>query len=132
VRHLKRGNKGTGAPIIIRARSRPNLPSCESLYGLSRTGFRNALPEASADPYGKSSRLLVGNHRRSEALFTMFYNRLVRREGDPPAQTFLLGFDSMPILAEKSLYDLASWSREHPGQGAGRHAVGTDPRSARC
>src|ERR671911_1672745 len=51
----------------------------------------------------------------SEALFSMFYNRLVRREGDPPAQTFLLGFDSMPILAEKSLYDLASWSREHPG-----------------
>jgi phosphohistidine swiveling domain-containing protein len=51
----------------------------------------------------------------SEALFTMFYNRLVRREGDPPAQTFLLGFDSMPILAEKSLYNLASWSREHPG-----------------
>src|ERR671911_760800 len=51
----------------------------------------------------------------SEALFTMFYNRLVRREGDPPAQTFLLGFDSMPIRAEKSLYDLASWSREHPG-----------------
>jgi hypothetical protein len=64
VRHLKRGNEGIGAPIIIRARSRPNLPSCESLYGPSRTGLRNALPEASADPYGKSSRLLVGNHRR--------------------------------------------------------------------
>jgi pyruvate,water dikinase len=51
----------------------------------------------------------------SEALFTMFYNRLVRREGDPPAQTLLLGFDSMPIRAEKSLYDLGTWSREHPG-----------------
>src|SRR5215218_3277902 len=51
----------------------------------------------------------------SEALFTTFYNRFVRREGDPPAQTFLLGFDSMPIRAEKSLYDLATWSREHPG-----------------
>src|SRR5215207_7952594 len=51
----------------------------------------------------------------SEALFTTFYNRLVKREGDPPAQTFLLGFDSMPIRAEKSLYDLAAWSREHPG-----------------
>jgi phosphohistidine swiveling domain-containing protein len=51
----------------------------------------------------------------SEALFTTFYNRLVWREGDPPAQTFLLGFDSMPIRAEKSLYDLATWSREHPG-----------------
>src|SRR5215212_733504 len=51
----------------------------------------------------------------SEALFTTFYNRLVRREEDPPAQTLLLGFDSMPIRAEKSLYDLATWSREHPG-----------------
>jgi rifampicin phosphotransferase len=50
----------------------------------------------------------------SEALFTTFYNRLLRREGDPPAQTFLLGFESMPIRAEKSLYDLATWSREHP------------------
>src|SRR5215216_2076152 len=50
----------------------------------------------------------------SEALFTAFYHRLVRREGDPPAQTFLLGFDSMPIQAEKSLYDLGIWSREHP------------------
>jgi rifampicin phosphotransferase len=49
----------------------------------------------------------------SEALFTAFYNRLVRREGDPPAQTFLLGFDSMPIQAEKSLYDLGIWSRGH-------------------
>jgi rifampicin phosphotransferase len=51
----------------------------------------------------------------SEALFTTFYNRLVSRAGDPPAQTFLLGFDSMPIRAEKSLYDLATWAREHPG-----------------
>ena len=51
----------------------------------------------------------------SEALFTTFYNLLVRREGDPPAQTYLLGFDSMPIRANKSLYDLATWSQEHPG-----------------
>jgi rifampicin phosphotransferase len=50
----------------------------------------------------------------SEALFTTFYNRLLKGEGDPPAQTFLLGFESMPIRAEKSLYDLATWSREHP------------------
>ncbi|MGI5837408.1 MAG: PEP/pyruvate-binding domain-containing protein [Chloroflexota bacterium] len=50
----------------------------------------------------------------SEVLFTEFYNRLVKRAGDPPAQTFLLGFDSLPIQAEKSLYDLAAWCREHP------------------
>ncbi len=70
----------------------------------------------------------------SEMLFTTFYNRLVRRRGDPAASTFLLGFDSAPILAEKSLYDLAIWTRGHqeladavradPGRGAcGSHAV---------
>src|SRR5215204_2084116 len=50
----------------------------------------------------------------SEALFTTFYDHLVRREGDPPAQSLLLGFDSTPIRAEKSLYDLAMWCNEHP------------------
>ncbi|MFZ0963131.1 MAG: PEP/pyruvate-binding domain-containing protein, partial [Terriglobia bacterium] len=47
----------------------------------------------------------------SEALFTNAYTRLIKRPGDPPALTFLLGFDSAPIRAEKSLYDLARWSR---------------------
>jgi pyruvate,water dikinase len=28
--------------------------------------------------------------------------------------TFLLGYDSEPIQAEKSLYDLAMWTRQHP------------------
>ena len=41
--------------------------------------------------------------------------------GDPPAVTFLLGFDSAPIRAEKSLYDLAAWTRTHAG--AGRRAA---------
>ncbi|MGH3669470.1 MAG: PEP/pyruvate-binding domain-containing protein, partial [Pseudonocardiaceae bacterium] len=49
----------------------------------------------------------------SEILFTRFYERLVRRAGDPPAPTFLLGFDSAPIRAEQSLYDLAAWTRTH-------------------
>src|SRR5215217_4471518 len=65
--------------------------------------------------YYTSVQTIIPLAASSEALFTAFYNRLVRREGDPPAQTFLLGFDSMPIRAEKSLYDLARWSREHPG-----------------
>jgi pyruvate,water dikinase len=46
----------------------------------------------------------------SEALFTSAYNRLAKRKEDPPAVTFLLGFDSAPIQAEKSLYDLATWA----------------------
>lgn len=54
----------------------------------------------------------------SEALFTNAYNRLAKGEGDPPALTFLLGFDSAPIRAEKSLYDLAAWARTQPALAA--------------
>ncbi|BCW69045.1 PEP/pyruvate-binding domain-containing protein [Arthrobacter sp. NicSoilB8] len=50
----------------------------------------------------------------SEISFRMYYDKFVRRDGDPPAQTFLLGYDSEPIRAEKSLYDLAVWAREVP------------------
>jgi pyruvate,water dikinase len=51
----------------------------------------------------------------SELSFRTFYDKLVRRDGDPPAQTFLLGYDSEPIRAEKSLYDLAGWAHSDPG-----------------
>jgi pyruvate,water dikinase len=50
----------------------------------------------------------------SETAFTSVYNRLIKRQSDPPALTFVLGFDSTPIQAEKSLYDLASWARTQP------------------
>lgn len=51
----------------------------------------------------------------SEIAFRAYYDKLVRRQGDPPAETFLLGYDSEPIRAEKSLYDLAGWAREVQG-----------------
>ncbi|MCZ9884238.1 PEP/pyruvate-binding domain-containing protein [Arthrobacter sp. B2a2-09] len=51
----------------------------------------------------------------SEISFRAYYDKLIRRAGDPPAETFLLGYDSEPILAEKSLYDLAAWAREVEG-----------------
>ncbi|HSN36532.1 MAG TPA: PEP/pyruvate-binding domain-containing protein [Arthrobacter sp.] len=54
----------------------------------------------------------------SEITFRTYYDKFVRRDGDPPAQTFLLGYDSEPIRAEKSLYDLAVWAREVPGLAA--------------
>lgn len=51
----------------------------------------------------------------SEISFRAFYDKAVRRDGDPPAQAFLLGFDSEPIQAEKSLFDLAGWAHSDPG-----------------
>ncbi|MFN8422443.1 MAG: PEP/pyruvate-binding domain-containing protein [Anaerolineae bacterium] len=50
-----------------------------------------------------------------EALFTLCYNKLLKRKSDPPATAYLLGFDSKPIRAEKALYDLAEWARAQPG-----------------
>ena len=50
----------------------------------------------------------------SEIVFRAYYDRLVRRAGDPPAVEFLLGYDSQPIHAEKSLYDLTEWARTQP------------------
>jgi pyruvate,water dikinase len=50
----------------------------------------------------------------SEALFTRLYNSLIRRKQDPPAPTFLLGFDTAALRAEKSLFDLAGWMNANP------------------
>ena len=49
----------------------------------------------------------------SEILFSRFYNALVKGKDDPAATTFLLGIESLALRAEKSLYDLAVWAREH-------------------
>src|ERR687890_184564 len=84
-----------------------DLPANELLAGARE------LLDAGAEYY-TSVQTIIPLAASSETLFTAFYNRLVRREGDPLPQTFLLGFDSMPIQAEKSLYDLGTWSREHP------------------
>ena len=63
--------------------------------------------------YYVSIQLVLGSVNLSEGTFTNAYNRLIKRKGDPPALTFLLGFDSAPIRAEKSLYDLAMWAHQH-------------------
>jgi rifampicin phosphotransferase len=54
----------------------------------------------------------------TELSFRGFYDRVVRRPGDPAGHTFLLGFDSAPIRAEKSLYDLAAAARQDAGLAA--------------
>jgi pyruvate,water dikinase len=79
-------------------------PALELLAGARR------IVEAAASYY-VSVQLVLAVVNLSEAAFTTAYNRLIKRKSDPPALTFLLGFDSAPILAEKSLYDLAMWAR---------------------
>lgn len=78
-------------------------------------GTARELTEAAIDAFGALVAGLIPAAWISEALFTGFYNTLVRRRGDPLAPTYLLGFDSIPILAEKSLFDLAEWARSRAG-----------------
>jgi rifampicin phosphotransferase len=86
----------------------------EDLPAVGLLAAARELLDAGAEYY-TSVQTIIPLAATSEVLFAEFYDRFVRREGDPPGQTFLLGFDSAPILAEKSLYDLAMWTREHPG-----------------
>ena len=50
----------------------------------------------------------------SELPFSRYYDMLVKRKDDPVATTFLLGFENLPLRAEKSLYDLAMWAKVQP------------------
>ncbi|HEU4545322.1 MAG TPA: PEP-utilizing enzyme, partial [Microlunatus sp.] len=50
----------------------------------------------------------------SEMVLTGYYDSFVRRDGDPPASALLVGYDSEPIRAERSLWDLARWVRDRP------------------
>jgi pyruvate,water dikinase len=79
-------------------------PALELLAGAHR------IVEAAASYYA-SVQLVLAVANLSEGIFTSSYNRLIKHQSDPPALTFLLGFDSTPIRAEKSLYDLAMWAR---------------------
>jgi len=49
-----------------------------------------------------------------EIFLSRFYNALVKRNSDPEATTFVFGFETLPVRAEESLFDLASWIKEQP------------------
>jgi phosphohistidine swiveling domain-containing protein len=87
------------------ARSIAELSSSELLDGVIE------LLDGTTEYY-TSVQTIIPLAATSEIVFARYYNSVVRRAGDPPATTFILGFDSEPIRAEKSLYDLAGWARE--------------------
>ena len=88
------------------ARNISEVTTEELLAGLQQ------LVDAAAEYY-TAVQTIIPAAATSEVVFTRFYDALVRTKDDPPAQVFLLGFDSAPIKSEKSLYDLATWTRGH-------------------
>ncbi len=71
--------------------------------------------EAAVDHLGSMMAGTLGASAGSEGLFTAVYTKLVKREDDPWAPAFLMGYESTPIQAEKSLYDLAIACQRHEG-----------------
>ena len=86
------------------ARSVPALSSAELMAGVVE------LLDAGTEYY-TAVQTIIPVAASSEVIFTRYYKSLVQRAGDPPAETFVLGGDSSPIRAEKSLWDLAAWTR---------------------
>ena len=90
-----------------RPRSLPDLSAAELLDGVAE------LVEAGATYY-TSVQTIIPIAATSEMVLTGYYDSFVRRDGDPPASALLVGYDSEPIRAERSLWDLARWVRERP------------------
>ena len=72
------------------------------------------LTESAIDAYGALVSGVIPAAWITEAVFTNIYDRLIKRRDDPSAPVFLLGYDSLPIRADKSLYSLAEWVRQYP------------------
>jgi len=95
---------------IERWQARPlnELPATDILVGVRQ------LAAASFDVYATYQSALFARANMSEMLFTSVYNKLIKRDDDPEALTYLVGFESTPILAEESIYDIAAWCRTRP------------------
>jgi phosphohistidine swiveling domain-containing protein len=71
----------------------------------------NKLTQAAIDAYFALVSGVIPAAWISEGLFTMVY-KFIKRRDDPIAPTYLMGYESIPIQAEKSLYDLAEWTHQ--------------------
>jgi phosphohistidine swiveling domain-containing protein len=88
------------------------LPAIELLKGVRE------LTEAAIDAYVALVSGVIPAAWITEGLFTVVYKTLIKRRGDAPVPAYLMGFDSLPIRAEKSLYDVAEWARGCTGMVA--------------
>jgi len=71
----------------------------------------NEAMRAAADHLTTLQVSTLGIAAGAEGIFTRLYEKSIRRSEDASAPTFLMGFESTPIRAEKSLYDLAAWCK---------------------
>lgn len=102
-----------GRPAYLAAIQKWRACSWRDLPNTHLLQASRELAHAAIDAYLSMVAGLIPAAWISEAIFTFFYRLLVKRRSDAEAPIFLLGFDSTPIQADKALYDLAGWARQH-------------------
>ncbi len=84
-----------------------NLSSSELLEGV------RTLTYAAGKYYTVVQSSTLPTASSSELIFTGVY-KMVSRKDEPKAATLLFGLETVPLRAEKSLFDLGMWIRERP------------------
>ena len=101
-----------GRPVYLSIVDKWNTADWRDLSNTETLQACRELFKAAVDAYWSMVGGVLPAAWISEALFTFFYRILIKHRTDPEASIFLLGFDSVPIQADKSLYTLATWARE--------------------
>lgn len=100
-----------GLPAYQRIAEEWNQVDATRLTAERLLGGAAELVAAGADYY-TYVQAVIPQSATAEITFTRLYDLLVHGAGKPPALTFLVGEDSEPIRAERSLFALARWCRE--------------------
>jgi phosphohistidine swiveling domain-containing protein len=122
--------RNVGLPIYQKAiarwegKSLPDLSAGELLAGA------RDIVDGYAVHIGALMASTMGPSAGSEGLFTQVYDKLAKREGDPEASVFLMGFENAPLRAEKNLYDLAVWCKGREKLAAHLSAVSIEETAA--
>ncbi len=69
---------------------------------------------ATAEFYTVGQSSAIPTSLTSEMVLAKYYDLLVKRKGDPEAAVFVFGSENLAMRADKALYDLAAWVKEHP------------------
>jgi pyruvate,water dikinase len=104
----------TGRPQYYQAIESWQAKNWRAFSSVELVESARQLTESAIAAYGALVSGVIPAAWITEALFSIIYNRLIKRRDDPSAPTYLLGYDSLPIRADKSLYSLAEWARQHP------------------
>ncbi len=104
----------TGRPLYYQTINAWKTKEWQSFTSVELANSAGKLTEAAIDAYGALVSGVIPVAWMTEAVFTRVYNALIKRRGDPAAPTFLLGYDSIPIQADKALYSQAEWASQYP------------------